>query len=505
MGLNDQVSGGISTRTARSTIFTEGVKAKYVSLKHPTIMRFRILPAFDFRDYNNVNGWLPFILPEGQLTDWANLIYVARFVGHGRGRYSNRLDILSMQTGYVGPEPEKVFCPLKAVIKTIDANKGDWGYMMDKNADERIINFPVQMMLCNIIELSGKDGVQVGVFPSTATVAMFGSDGGLAFRRTMVDDATLAQNYLLGYEVNDMTNPQRGPVLACFRLQDKGEFSGYSILMDKDNANRPYSADVSSYLAYRARIYDLKQVINMPTEESIVQSLIAVLNGRSPNGHHEYDLLRMALPQFKIPASPQAQAASNSIQAGFGVNPAGGTGIPVNYDGMGIPNKLQSAQQRSDQLQGLTPMPYQQGPATSVPGMSPAAVQQAVGQIAVQGIPTSLPQTPVQSVAPVSLPQVPASLPQMPVNLPQAPVQQPVAVQAPVGLTHLPTQAPALPQMPSIPHNLPLPQVPAGQPIAQPSPSNPVAPGDQILVPVGTNFTRESFLNTINSAKGGAV
>jgi len=500
MGLNDQVSGGISIRTARSTIFTEGVKAKYVSLKHPTIMRFRILPAFDFRDYNNVNGWLPFILPEGQLTDWANLIYVARFVGHGRGRYSNRLDILSMQTGYVGPEPEKVFCPLKAVIKTIDANKGDWGYMMDKNADERIINFPVQMMLCNIIELSGKDGVQVGVFPSTATVAMFGSDGGLAFRRTMVDDATLAQNYLLGYEVNDMTNPQRGPVLACFRLQDKGEFSGYSILMDKDNANRPYSADVSSYLAYRARIYDLKQVINMPTEESIVQSLIAVLNGRSPNGHHEYDLLRMALPQFKIPASPQAQAASNSIQAGFGVNPAGG-----------IPNQQLSINPQQlpfNQLPGLSSIPYQQGSVTSIPNMSsvaPVGLPQAPVQQPVAQVPLNLPQMPVNMPQAPAVMQVPTSLPQMPVNMPQAPVQQSVAVQAPVGLPQLPTQAPAMPQMPSIPHNLPLPQVPTGQPIVQPSPSNPVAPGDQILVPVGTNFTRESFLNTINSAKGGAV
>lgn len=493
MGLNDQVGGGLNTRTFRSNIFKEGIKPRFIKLKSKERMLFKILPAFDFRDYNNMNAFLPFILPDGQLTDWANLIYVSRFVGHGKGRFSNKMDIVSMMTGHPESEREKVFCPLKEVIRAIDSYKGDWGYLMDKNAEDRAISMPVQMMICNIIELSGRDGVQVGVFPGSATVAMFGTEGGLVFRRTMVDDATLARNYLLGYEVNDMTHPKSGPVLECLRLSDKGEFSGYGMFLAKDNANRPFSVDTSSYLQYRARIYDLNQVVNMPSEEQIVQSLIAALNGRSPAGNHEYDLLRLALPQFKIPASPQAPAAGPTVQAGFGGNPAtGGIGVqaPVN-----VPNNMPAYQNVPNQLQPVQP----QAPINNsfVPGqMSPPA-------------PTSLPQAPQQPASapmPYSLPpppQQPAQAPQAQYSLPPAPQapQQPIGLpQVPAGL---PSQAPAAPQLPQIPHQTPL---PAGLPPAPQQPSaGPVVPGDHIPLPVGANFTRDSFMSKLNNMKSGAV
>jgi len=96
MGLNDQSRSLSSNRGARKYIFKDDVKFTHMTGKDAKI--FRLLPAFHPSSDNAAISWMPSIDPNGNLADFAVLLKVVRFVGHGRGGAGSRQDLLSLKT-----------------------------------------------------------------------------------------------------------------------------------------------------------------------------------------------------------------------------------------------------------------------------------------------------------------------------------------------------------------------------------------------------------------------
>jgi hypothetical protein len=99
--------------------------------------------------------------------------------------------------------------------------------------------------------------------------------------------------------------------------------SAYIVQLAKDGAGRQLKRPLDDgLLGQRYNMANPDSFINIPTDEDLVNSLIQLLNARSPKGYHEYALLRMALPEFRIPEPPSAPAASHVVSGGFGQNPS---------------------------------------------------------------------------------------------------------------------------------------------------------------------------------------
>lgn len=315
MNLNDQIR--LNQTVAKNTfVFKQNVKFKHMTDdKQPMI--FRVLPAFNPADTNPETSFLPFVLPDGQYTSWGLILHVARFVGHGAGPGGQRRDILSLKTF-----SNEIPCPVYQLLETIQNNQEDWGYLLQdkqgangKIVERKAIGRPTPHFIMNIVELNQiMDGAKIGVFTASATASLIDTKTGLIFQLNALPDEVVSKNYLLRYAVTDLTHPQTGPALICVKGTENGEYSRYSIVMAKDNMGKPIHRDVTSFLKQRYDMSKPETFINVPTPEDIINIFISLFNRRSPAGYHEYALLKMAFPDYRIPDPPAAPAATNTVQ-----------------------------------------------------------------------------------------------------------------------------------------------------------------------------------------------
>ena len=326
MGLDSQIRG-METSSSKRFIFKEGVKYKHMTGNDP--MLFRILPAYNLQDANPATAWLPFVLPDGKLADWARLLYVSRAVGHGRGDFGSRRDFISPRS-FV-KDDEKVYCPLYELYSAVQSMSNDWGYLITEQRDKatgrtmpgserKPLSRPSTMLISNIWDLNhGELGVQLGCFSTSATTSLIGPEEGLAYQKVNLPEEVLRQNYLAGFATGDLTHPSDGPVLMCAKGKGKGDFSTYRVSMVSDSRTRATmkrALDVN-LLAQRYPLMSPEAFINIQTDEEMVQALVEVFNTRAPNGYHEHALLKQVFPQFKIPDPPSAPAASTTVTSGF--------------------------------------------------------------------------------------------------------------------------------------------------------------------------------------------
>jgi hypothetical protein len=436
MGLNDQVRTHLSGGTGRKRLFADNVKVKYLSGKDP--VQFKILPAFDPRNPDPRTSVLPFVLPDGQLTEWGMLFHQARYLGHGSGK--TRQDFVCMQT--FARNNEQLFDPIDHLCKVVGQLSADWGYLLKDigtgpDAERAPLSRPSASFIANVWDPTQPgNGVQIGILPPSAATSLLDARLGLAFQRANIPEEYIRQNYILGYAVGDLTDPINGPVLETIKEREaQKSFSKYRVRLFQDaHGQVAHPAIGSDLLAMRYDFSRPESFICVPNEEETIAALMQLFNMRSPRGIHEYVLLRIAFPNSRIPEPPSA-GTSTTIPSGFGAAPAPQTPPPAAY-------------------QPPTQPAYQ-------PPAQPA--YQAPAQPAYQ--PPQAPQQPVappQQYAPVAPPPQQAYPPQgqMPQQPPQAPQQQ-----------VYPPQGQPMPQQP--------PQAPQ-QPIQQPQAAGtgPVAPGD---------------------------
>lgn len=426
MGFNSQAQNLSSGQGNRTFLFQEGVKYRHMSGKDA--ISFRILPAINPQNPDLATSWIQSLDPDGNLTDWGSIIKVVRFVGHGSdGQY--RRDLLSLRT-FDTPET-KQDCPLETLYRVIQEDLGTWGYLTkgigdqkDPNRIPKAFDRLSSLLVANILDINqAHEGVKLGVFSVSATQKLISKTDGLIFQVNAAPgiEEFIKLNYMNKYANGDITDPTSGPVLVCLKVQGKGDFGSYGIQVQTNQQThqvmrRPMD---QSLMAQRYDLRDIKNVVNVPTEETLVQSLVELLNGRSPQGFHEFSLLRLAFPQHRIPEPPAAPGLSRVVQGtGFGGSP----GFSPQGGQMGgqVPQQAPAAQQWTQQPppppQQWTPPPPQQAPIPQQGGFPPGGFS---------------PQAPAAGGAPAPSREVAGAL----ANAAQAPQNHPVVPGDPVAGT----------------------------------------------------------------------
>lgn len=376
MGFNNQAKNFAGDHGTRKFIFKEGVQYKQMTGKQPIL--FRLLPAFDPNNQNPGTSYLPFVDPAGNLSDWGAFIKMVRFVGHGKAGMG-RQDLLSLKTFEEPGRP--IRCPLETLHAAIQSDAQTWGYLLEDQGDKNDRNRPraafnriSNHLIANVLDLNQvQKGTQIGVFSSTLAAKLVDQKDGLAFQPNGSPDVeeSIKRNYLFAYANGDITCPNYAPVMEIVKGVDKGEMSGYKmsiVVVQNRVMRRPLDQDM---MAHRYHMTDLSSFINIPTEEELVQSLIQLLNGRSPAfGYHEHALLKIAFPEFQIPEPPAAPAGSPTIAAGFGPSPAAGIPGMVPNNNMVPPASITTPPAvvpQSSGIPGMVPM----SPVQPIPGNTP--------------------------------------------------------------------------------------------------------------------------------------
>ena len=203
MGLNDQLQNRQSGGGGRWFVFKENTPFKHMTGDGAHV--FRVQPAFDPGNPDPSTSCIPYIGPDNQLTDWARLLYIARFIGHGKGGWGTRQDLLSLKSF-----DSEADCPLFALQKAINQMSSDWGYLMEENREQggerKPFSRPIEHLICNIYDLNERTkGNQIACFSKSATDALIDGEKGLAFQRVARPANELEANYLAGYAVGDLT------------------------------------------------------------------------------------------------------------------------------------------------------------------------------------------------------------------------------------------------------------------------------------------------------------
>lgn len=445
MGLNDQ-SRSLSNHGARKYIFKDGINFSHMTGKDAKL--FRLLPAFHPSSDDAAISWMPSIDQNGNLADFALLIKVVRFVGHGKAG-GTRMDLLSLKT--FGDEQ---FCPLTHLWEIINQDPATWGYLIkdigkfgDKDQVRAAFSRTTSQLVANVLDINQTvKGVQLGVFTQSASAALIDRKDGLVFTPSaMATDEQIRSNYLMAYANGDVTHPTDGAVLKCEKEDGKGDFSGYRVVVALDSHNRCMKRPIDqSHMKGRINLNKYAEYMNIPSAQDLVNSLIQLLNGRSPMGYHEHALLKLAFPQFRIPEPPTAMAAMPTVgNMGFAPSAA----APAGMAGSPVPAFVPPTMPGNPAPAGMAPYPGNY----AVPTVGPAAAP----------VPAFVPPAfPIANMAPPPPPPAPAAAP-VPVFVPPTMT----------GTDQAPQQAP----------------VPGPQP---------VVPGD----PVAANFDQGNFMSRLKAA-----
>jgi len=465
MSLQDQING-IGGGGDQKFIFKEGVRFKHMTGKDP--ITFRLAPAYNAAIPDPTQSWVPLITMDGgtpQVSEFGQVLYICRFIGHGAGGFGTRRDLLSLRS-FAAPGQE-VYDPLETLLKCIKQMSAEWGYLLEdkmvgQTKERAAFSRPTSHLITNVLDLNQSTvGIQLGVFSTSATTALIHSKTGLIFQPSaQATEEAIKSDPMAAYANGDLTHPTNGASLICQKGQAQGGYSKYAITLAVDPQSRQVHrrALTAEEMGQRYNLAALKTFINIPTEEELVQSLTELLNMRAPNtGYHEWALLKMAFPQYRVPEPPAAAAASPTIPAGgFSASPAGA--VPA--------------------------APAAAGPGGNAVMGTPVAAAAAAAAAA-----------PVAPAAPAAAPVAPAAAPVAPVAAaPVAPAAAPVApVAAPVApAAAAPAAAPVAPVAAA-------PVAPAAAPVAPaaaPVEGAPVAavPGDAV-----PEFDKEHFLGRIQT------
>jgi hypothetical protein len=326
MSFNTQIefaSMKYSTAPRKKYIYKQSVQIKRMAGKQ-TIM-FRLLPAFDPNNMDASTSFLPCVSPEGLLNDWGAAIRMAKFVGHDQD-IRNTHEIVSLKTLERPGEP--VFCPYAELLNFIRNNQDDWGYLTSPSGEWGTPSYrreclPAlrQYLVCNIFDINDPTrGCQVGEFSISAAKTIYDRKMGIMFTPNGMPgiEDMIKQNYLLQYANGDITNPTTGPVLMLER-DTASSFAGYRVSIATDAHTRSVCRAAVDPMIMQSRVHlqNFHEYLNIMEPQEMVDYLATILTERSPKGYHEYALLKMALPDFKVPEPPSAPAATNTIQSGF--------------------------------------------------------------------------------------------------------------------------------------------------------------------------------------------
>jgi hypothetical protein len=355
-------------------------------------------------------------------------------------------------------------CPLEELNQYIKMNQS-WGYLhQSPGKNERNYDIPPafpkkprSILIMNVVNINNQtEGAFLGEFPVSVFNAMNSAQGVLNTMNPSATQEAIAQNPLAKYAAGDLTCPVNGPGI---RICKDGQAKGYAVSFAVNTAHQIVRLDCRAFLPMRYDLNNAEALIPRVSEAEQVQTLMDCLNGISPTGQHEWELLRAVFGQrHNIPQPPQPAISAPSAA------PAQTLGSAP-----GAPQATQST------IPGAAPVTGNVQPPAG--GVIPGLAQTTPPEPAAQQ-----PAPPVQQPAPpvVQQPPAPPVVQQPAAPAQQAPAEQP-QTEAPVTQEQAPAQ-PAAAEQPAAPAQQ---EVPAG------------VPG------VTQSYDEASFLNQLKQANSG--
>lgn len=295
------------------------VKLNYLAGKDVP-KQFRILPAFGEHapgEAPDPLSWMPFEDAEGINTPWILFYQVWNNIGHGPwGRAGNRKSFVRFDQLVPGYE-------FDAVGRVVDLirNDSEWRYLFDRvqqpggKTDSILRWYPSQESLANVLVLTNSTGAPeacIGAFSSALTKQLCGGDiGGGEVEEGIINmlstapEEYIAQNPMARYWLGDVTDPNMGAVLELFKDTSTNP-ARFKIRAAKNEKNAVKKIPIpETAMRSRVDLSDISNLLTPPDPQSEVDRLATCLNEWRPDKQaHEYELLAMAFPEFKVPAPP---------------------------------------------------------------------------------------------------------------------------------------------------------------------------------------------------------
>ena len=276
-----------------TSYYKDGVKVRFPTKN--SSLRFQILPAYDSKHPEKLNGFVLSLL-DRKLTAWLGMIQAARSVGHGERE--SQVSILSLDS-FVGKEK----CPYRRLIEYCNQSE-DWRYLLGSKKSTNCILQPLKRkLLLNIVDFDEIDkGVQIGEFSYSIAEYLLNEEFGLVFQ----------PNASLG----DITNPINGPIfVAELPLDRKGKpTAGYNLRVDEKDGQIIRRSASNAELEARYHLDDPESFLRIPTGQEIVDALVGVLKGhKNKLGIDETCAIKEAVGQDYRVDTVTAPGAVNKI------------------------------------------------------------------------------------------------------------------------------------------------------------------------------------------------
>jgi len=281
--------------------------------------QFRILPAFgeympDGRP--EPMGYVPFEDDHGTNTPWVLGYREWSNIGHGPwGRNGTRRSFLRFDDLF----EDYAF---DAVTRVVNVARSDdnWRYLFEREepnsarSDSVLRWYPDREILCNVVIYlpSGEQKTVIGSFSQALTRQLCGgttrngdADEGIINRPSNLPAEMLEADPYRRYWLGDITNPNMGVVLEIYKDESTVP-ARYKIRPAKDAATGGMKqiGFTQQQMADRVDLSRPSNILTPPEPQEEVDRMATCLNRWAPNGMHEYELLRVAYPEFNVPNPP---------------------------------------------------------------------------------------------------------------------------------------------------------------------------------------------------------
>ena len=307
-GIKEETGGGSKYALFQDGIDTYDLRPK----KGGAAQQFWLLPGVDARNgtpSTDPNSWFHHI--EDPATNKLNpaLGSFARFhhdVGHGS--WKDKETITSLQNW-------GETCPADLVYQYA-LNNAKWKYLTESVKREgdkyasTIFRAAEPVWMLNIVmpaEVHGQAPSHKLAKVKRSTLTALAN---CITQQAAVPDNILEQNPMARYVVGDVTNPGQNLML---EVSMPPKAKAHQINYFATPEGTAVYMDFTAMLPNRYPVYDLDQILLKPSPQDTVDKLGRVLNGRAPDGTHEYQLLHEALGALDV-SLPEVPAKQEVAQ-----------------------------------------------------------------------------------------------------------------------------------------------------------------------------------------------
>lgn len=314
----------------RSGIFKDKVRYDYFKADEAHPRTFRILPAFPEHegeiDKISYSPAAEMVKGRSVINDWLFTIKASRPFIKGSTPIVSRSTLIERNA-----DGSRVIQtdPLYDVQRFIEAHD-EWKYIIEdqgKWGDPNRIPAKMpkisNMYVMNVLTFDDeKPSVKLGIVSSWPAIGDLirktsGQEGYAIKPNLRATPEALQQNPSAVFEYGDITDPNGAPLFRfCRGLSNDGKKAyRITVVTEVDPSTGISRVSMSQVgpneLQWRCDLAHPETYVNIPDVNEQIKQICQACSGRNADGYHEWDMIRMALPDYAhlVPAVPAAPAA----------------------------------------------------------------------------------------------------------------------------------------------------------------------------------------------------